>query len=1228
MRKIYLFLLLFTVALSGSLFAQSGAGELRGKVADNVTNDGVPFAIVTVELNGTQVGYQQTDFDGNFSIKPINPGKYDVKVKIIGYNERVVNGVIVTSNKATIMGDLKIAPNATQLKQIDVTAYKVPVIEQDNTVTGGTITSEEIKQLPTRSINSLVSTTAGVYQAEEGAGLNVKGSRTDANEYYVDGVKVRGTSNLPQAGIEQISVITGGIPAQYGDVTGGIINITTKGPSREYNGGVEAVTSELLDGYHYNLVAANASGPLYTKDKGTENEKPLVGFFLSGEYEYQGDKDPSAAGVYQANDSYLNYIRENPLKRNPITGQVFNNAEYTRLSDLDKVKAQSGNKGRNFNYVARLDFQPSRNTTFAIGFNGSYQKSDIYNRLNMLFNSDKNGELTRSTNRVYGRFVQKFPQDNGSEAPSLIKNAFYTIQVDYSNDMVTQQDRDHKADLFNYGYLGKFDIRHDRSNPLLVRSLSESEKFYYAPAGDTIRHVNDVTSYGFVDTSVFFQGGGYNPYLENYNYQLYDYLNGSIPGNLSTLVGLRGMRNGDGLAQSVYGGLWTMPGGVYNGYIKAQREQYRVSASASADIKNHSIQFGVEYEQRVEAQYVLNPRALWTAMRGSINAHNTIDPFDRDRATFSGDTMYYALNDSGATNFSTNFRNKHGLSMSEYVDIDAYDPSAFSIDMFNASELIDARLIDTYYGYDYTGKRSRKKVSFADYFTDRQNRPVGAYQPIYMAGYIQDKFTFRDIIFNVGVRVDRFDANQPVLKDKYSIYETQKASVMGSDKPANIGDDFVLYVDDPLASYSLSTVKGFRNGDIWYDASGNVVNDPRVLANSNGRITPLLSSSVEKDPVTGTPVLSASSFKDYEPQVQVMPRISFSFPISDEANFFANYDVLTQRPRNLDGVISNPIDYVRYESGLGGSSAILISPDLRPEKTISYQFGFKQRVSQSSAITLTAFYRELKDNLQMVRIENAYPSGTYTSYANQDFGTITGLTVGYDLRRTNNVSLNAAYTLQFANGTGSTSTSANNMLQSNEGNIRIPLPLDNDQRHTIVTRFDYRYGSGADYNGPAGARSVLENLGANVIFRAGSGTPYSRISTDKLVNIIDAADTRFRTLIGSINGSRLPWEYNIDLRIDKDFNFTSNAADGKGKSSTLNVYVLVQNVLNTMRVASVYAATGTPDDDGYLTSPQGITYVSGQLDPQSYVDLYDIRQNNPNNYRSPRIIRLGASYSF
>ncbi len=89
-RKFYL--ALFALVLFGiSSFAQTG--EIRGKVTEKGGKEGIPFASVAALLNGTQVQATVTDFDGNYSIKPLNPGKYDVKATSVGYQALEVHGV-------------------------------------------------------------------------------------------------------------------------------------------------------------------------------------------------------------------------------------------------------------------------------------------------------------------------------------------------------------------------------------------------------------------------------------------------------------------------------------------------------------------------------------------------------------------------------------------------------------------------------------------------------------------------------------------------------------------------------------------------------------------------------------------------------------------------------------------------------------------------------------------------------------------------------------------------------------------------------------------------------------------------------------------------------------------------------------------------------------------------------------------------------------------------------
>ena len=82
----------------------------------------------------------------------------------------------------------------------------------------------------------------------------------------IDGIKVRGSSNLPKGALEEVQVITGGLPANYGDVTGGIISITTRGPSANYFGSIEAVSSGIYingedpDGYDGKVIGLDKFG--------------------------------------------------------------------------------------------------------------------------------------------------------------------------------------------------------------------------------------------------------------------------------------------------------------------------------------------------------------------------------------------------------------------------------------------------------------------------------------------------------------------------------------------------------------------------------------------------------------------------------------------------------------------------------------------------------------------------------------------------------------------------------------------------------------------------------------------------------------------------------------------------------------------------------------------------------------------------------------------------------
>jgi hypothetical protein len=278
----------------------------------------------------------------------------------------------------------------------------------------------------------------------------------------------------------------------------------------------------------------------------------------------------------------------------------------------------------------------------------------------------------------------------------------------------------------------------------------------------------------------------------------------------------------------------------------------------------------------------------------------------------------------------------------------------------------------------------------------------------------------------------------------------------------------------------------------------------------------------------------------------------------------------------------------------------------------------------------------MRDMIQVINVNQAYPLN-YITFGNIDFGTVKGFSVAYDLRRSGGVQMTANYTLQFADGTGSSASGGYNLVSSGLPNLRSTIPLDFDQRHSIVVNFDYRFGSGKNYFGPVWTKGkgtgsekglqVLQNVGANLVFRAGSGLPYT-----KQANITQAAAfgiAQRSTLKGSPNGSNLPWQYRVDLRIDKNFELAFGKGTGdKRKLANLNVYMQVLNVLNTKNIINVYHATGNPEDDGYLASPEAQNEINSQVNPYSFIDLYSIKVNSPGNYSIPRRIRLGVQFDF
>ena len=274
------------------------------------------------------------------------------------------------------------------------------------------------------------------------------------------------------------------------------------------------------------------------------------------------------------------------------------------------------------------------------------------------------------------------------------------------------------------------------------------------------------------------------------------------------------------------------------------------------------------------------------------------------------------------------------------------------------------------------------------------------------------------------------------------------------------------------------------------------------------------------------------------------------------------------------------------------------------------------------AMKFSAYYKEMKDLIQQRVLPNvAAPLNSYKFFDNLDFGTVKGFSFSLDRRRTNNIEINATYTLQFADGSGSDANSSNGI--NNRGPIRNLIPLSFDERHRFTTVIDYRFGSGKAYNGPRiGGVNILEEFGVNLTGFLVSGQPYTRNLNPRAFGGIGFA--------GSINGARLPWNFTADLNVQKRFPVTTNKTSGK--KLWFNAYFRVQNVFNTRNIVDVFKFSGDAENDGYLQSSFGLDRIRGVAqtgrDVDAFLDAYSWRLLAPGNYTLPRRMYVGIIVDF
>lgn len=203
--------------------AQTQPGALKGVITDKVTGETIPQSLVELQsINDSSVLQTAlSDFDGKYSMAPIVPGTYNVVFRRdIIYTELRYDSVVILGGQHTVLNAEREADNST-IGEV-VIMWERPLVEEGRTSSSQVITSEGYESLRSRDLGAVLTVSPGVMQSDEDAAIIARGTRGDANQVFIDGVKVRGGSNVPREAVESVEVMTTGTPAQYGDDLNGM----------------------------------------------------------------------------------------------------------------------------------------------------------------------------------------------------------------------------------------------------------------------------------------------------------------------------------------------------------------------------------------------------------------------------------------------------------------------------------------------------------------------------------------------------------------------------------------------------------------------------------------------------------------------------------------------------------------------------------------------------------------------------------------------------------------------------------------------------------------------------------------------------------------------------------------------------------------------------------------------------------------------------------------------
>lgn len=450
LKKIILEIFSITLIFANFLFAGE-TGKISGKVIDKKTNEPLPGVNILIE--GTSIG-AATDLNGEYFILQIPPGTYSLRASMIGYQNIIIENVLVRADHTTII-NFEMEEITYELEKEVVVVAERPVIQKDLTASIQFVGKNDLERLPITDVKEGLMIQAGVFfdpipvagglgSAGKGeARFSIRGGSQEEIKWYIDGVRnsplvwgradwgISVNNNINKEAVQEIQVMTGGFNAEYGDAQSGIINVITKEGSDKFHFSIEYVYG--VPGQHH------FGNYLYDKS----NQKEFLNHTLP-----DGSLDPAWWTPFRQSQIYdYTDIPDHSLYTS-LSGSLFKiKEEKIRFFISSQFKQQA------YIYPHPRDSRDMENAFI----NLSYRFPKMKIRLTGSYNHDahstlqENGDFTNQVKyyRGWGSLLDTYTYNlNGNFTHAISSNLFYELKLSYFN----VENKEHPSD---YLVLGK-----------------------------------------------------------------------------------------------------------------------------------------------------------------------------------------------------------------------------------------------------------------------------------------------------------------------------------------------------------------------------------------------------------------------------------------------------------------------------------------------------------------------------------------------------------------------------------------------------------------------------------------------------------------------------------------------------------------------------------------------------------------------------------------------------